>query len=322
MSKYKKADLSKIKTISIFKRGSKVKSGAFAKVYDPNRESFESFISSIPQFLAGNDLRSVVEDIVESRKRKKPVILMMGAHVVKVGLGPIICDLIRRSVITAVAMNSAASVHDVESAMWGETSEDVSEKILDGTFGMSKETGKFINGTLKQAFEQSDCGYAEALGEVLNKKNAPYKDNSILATCVKENIPVTVHAAIGTDIIHQQPTMNGAVVGELSYRDFLIFCEVVKNLTGGGVVLNVGSAVIMPEIFLKALTVARNLGSKAFGFTTANFDMLQHYRPRMNVVQRPTQKGGHGYSITGHHEIMIPLLAAMIKVRMGKSGRS
>ncbi|MGD0338386.1 MAG: hypothetical protein ABSB78_06330 [Bacteroidota bacterium] len=314
MSQFKKADLSKVKTVSIKKRGSRVKLSAFAKVYNPKKEAFSSFVRSLPRILIAGDLRKLVDDIVNSRKKNKPVILMIGAHVIKVGLSPVVIDLIGRGMITAVAMNSAASIHDVETAMWGETSEDVAVKIEDGSFGMSRETGEFINGVLERARIEGDMGYGEALGNALLK--APKRKYSILAACVTHGVPVTVHAAIGTDTIHQQPSMSGAVTGELSFRDFRVLCEVVKGLRGGGVVLNVGSAVIMPEVFLKSLTVARNLGFDARGFTTANFDMLQHYRPRVNVVQRPTQKGGWGVQITGHHEIMIPLLAAMIKQRM------
>jgi hypothetical protein len=314
MSPFPKADLNNVKTVSIRKRGSRVKTSSFGKVYNPKKESFSSFIRSLPRFLVAEDLRKLVDDIVVSRKKNKPVILMMGAHVVKVGLAPVIIDLLERGVITTVAMNSAASIHDVETAMWGETSEDVAAKIEDGSFGMSRETGEFINGVLARARVESDMGYGEALGNAL--AGAPKRKFSILAACVAHGVPVTVHAAIGTDIIHQQPSMSGAATGELSFRDFRVLCEVVKGLRGGGVVLNVGSAVILPEVFLKALTVARNLGSNARKFTTANFDMLQHYRPSVNVVQRPTQNGGKGYQITGHHEIMIPLLAAMIKQQM------
>ncbi len=213
-------------------------------------------------------------------------------------------------------MNSAAAIHDVETAMWGKTSEDVERSIGDGSFGMSKETGDFINRTLASSFRSNDAGYGEALGRALGK--APNRNLSILATCYALRTPVTVHAAIGTDIVHQQPSMNGAATGELSYRDFKVLCHSVKNLHGGGVVMNIGSAVILPEVFLKALTVARNLGSRVSGFTTANFDMLQHYRPYMNVVRRPVQKGGTGYLFTGHHEIMIPLVFAMIRSELEK----
>ncbi|MGA7160130.1 MAG: hypothetical protein WBZ48_03955 [Bacteroidota bacterium] len=322
MSKYIQADLSKVKTISIKTRKSKVTPKDFAKPFDPLKQSFADFSLSLPNILAAAQLKSVAADIVRARKKNKPVIVMMGAHVVKVGLSPIIIDLVRRNIVTAVAMNSAASIHDVETALWGQTSEDVAENILDGKFGMSQETGEFINNTLSMGYYMTTMGYGETLGRALVEARAKNKRLSILATCYELDVPVTVHAAIGTDIIHQQPTMDGAATGELSFRDFKIFANTVKDLVNGGVVLNVGSAVIMPEVFLKALTVARNLGGKAQGFTTANFDMFRHYRPMMNVVLRPTQKFGKGYDFSGHHEIMIPLLAGMIKQNFRSNGRT
>lgn len=311
MAKQQQIDLSKIRTISIASRKSKVALKDFAKVFDPRRGRFEEFIDSLPDILVAKDFVKFAGDVVTARRKKKPVIALIGAHVIKVGLAPLFIDLIQRKVITAVGMNSAASIHDVETAIHGTTSEDVERYLADGRFGMVRETGEFINNALTSSFERGNEGYGETLGRKLQK--APNKHLSILAACYRYNIPATVHAAIGTDIIHQQPTMNGAATGELSFRDFKILCNTVKDLRGGGVVMNIGSAVVLPEVFLKALTVARNLGYKAKGFTTANFDMIQHYRPRMNVVQRPTKQSGHGYLFTGHHEIMIPLLFAMIK---------
>jgi len=318
MAKFKRADLAKIKTISIKKRKSKVTPADFARPFDVSRASFADFVGGLPRILVAEDLRHLVDDIVIARKNNKPVIFMMGAHVIKVGLSPVVIDLIRLKVITAVAMNSAAAIHDVETAMWGQTSEDVAKNILDGRFGMARETGELMNNTLSDAFRNSDMGYGEALGQKLVSLKAPNAPVSLLATCYSLGVPVTVHAAIGTDIIHQQPSMDGAATGELTFRDFKTLAELCKRLVGGGVVLNVGSAVIMPEVFLKALTVARNLGSRAKGFTTAVFDMNLHYRPTMNVKLRPTQNGGRGLYFTGHHEIMIPLLAAMVKVKLQK----
>jgi len=322
MSKYVQADLSKVKTISIVSRKSKVAPKDFGAPFDPSKQSFAAFARSLPNILAAAQLKTLVADIVRARKERKPVIVMMGAHVIKVGLSPIILDLVRRKIVTAVAMNSAAAIHDVETALWGKTSEDVAENMLDGKFGMSRETGEFINNSLSIGYAMSTMGYGETLGRALVEARAKNKKLSILGTCFELDIPVTVHAAIGTDIVHQQPTMDGAATGELSFRDFKIFSNVVKDLVNGGVVLNIGSAVIMPEVFLKALTVARNLGSKAHGFTTANFDMLRHYRPLMNVVLRPTQKTGKGYDFAGHHDIMVPLLAALIKQHFGSHGRT
>jgi hypothetical protein len=315
-SRYPSVDLSKVETISIRKRKSKVRLGDFARPFDPRKGSFAGYIHSLPRILVAKDLQGLVGHILASRKKRKPVILLIGAHVIKVGLSPLIIDLMKRGVVTAVAMNSAAAIHDVESAMWGKTSEDVEENLKDGTFGMSEETGDFINRTLSTALKEEGVGYGEALGRELLRKRAPYRKVSVLATCYRLGLPVTVHAAIGTDIVHQHRSMNGAATGELSFRDFKIFSHVVSGLVGGGVVMNWGSAVIMPEVFLKALTVARNLGFRAKGFVTSNFDMIQHYRPTMNILHRPTVGGGKWYNFTGHHEIMIPLLAAMIKQRI------
>jgi hypothetical protein len=316
MTQYRRADLSKVRTISIRNRKSKVTPNRFAVPFNARKDSFSQFANSLPGFLAADDLRAVVDDILRARKRGAPVLVMMGAHVVKVGLAPLLIDLIKRGAVTAVAMNSAASIHDTETALWGETSEDVATNMRDGSFGMAEETGRFINGTLLEGYWESDYGYGEALGRKILGARAPYRSLSILATCVRLKVPVTVHAAIGTDIVHQQPTMDGAATGEMSFRDFQMLCETCKGLSRGGVVLNIGSAVIMPEVFLKALTVARNLGAKAFRFTTVVMDMNRHYRPTVNVQQRPTQDGGKGYYLTGHHEIMVPLLAALVASRM------
>jgi hypothetical protein len=315
-SRYPALDLSKVRTISIKSRKSKVQLGDFAKPFNPHKGSFGEYIRSLPRMLVAKNLQELVGHILVSRKRNKPVILLIGAHVIKVGLSPLIIDLLKNGIVTAVAMNSAAAIHDVESAMWGTTSEDVEENLKDGTFGMSKETGDFINKTLSAASMEEGIGYGEALGRELLRRKARYGKVSVLAAGYRIGLPVTVHAAIGTDIVHQHRTMDGAATGELSFRDFKIFGHVVSRLVGGGVVMNWGSAVIMPEVFLKALTVARNLGFHAKGFVTANFDMIQHYRPTMNVLHRPTINGGKWYNFTGHHEIMIPLLAAAIKQRI------
>ena len=316
MPRFKQVDLSGIKTISIKSRRSKITPADFARVLkNPSSARVKDLIDSLPRILVANELRDLVDDVVRSRRKKKPVILMMGAHVIKVGLSPIIIDLVKRGVVTHVAMNSAAAIHDVETAMWGHTSEDVAVNLMDGTFGMSRETGEFINKGLTLALRVSSGGFGEAMARKLLEQKARLQAFSILVQCYKEGVPVTVHAAIGTDIVHQQPTMDGSATGELSFRDFKVLANSVKDLQGGGVVVNIGSAVILPEVFLKALTVARNLGYKAKGFSTANFDMIRHYRPTVNVVERPTQRYGRGYQFTGHHEIMIPLLAAMINLQ-------
>ena len=318
MSRYQKADLSSINLISIENRHSKVNSGQWGKPFEPGEE-FAAFVDSLPDVLAARDLRRIAAKWAEAIRLGKPVILMMGGHVIKVGLAPLICDLLEQEFLTGVTMNSAAAIHDVESALFGQTSEDVAAAISDGTFGMSKETGEFINGTLLAAYgrEGEEIGFGEALGEGIlqEEPEAP----SVLGTCVRLEKPVTVHVAVGADIVHQQPSMRGDVTGELSFRDFRLLCHELSDLGSGGLVMNFGSAVILPEVFLKALTVARNLGSQVVDFTTANFDMLRHYRPRVNVVQRPTQDGGEGFDIAGHHEMMMPLLAAMVKAEMKNS---
>ncbi len=311
MAKHRQIDLSGIRTFSIKSRKSKVSLKQFAKVFDPASGTFAEFIDAMPHILVAEDLRRFVTDVVSAHRKKKPVIALIGAHVIKVGLSPLLIDLLNSRVLTCIGMNSAAAIHDVETAMYGTTSEDVEQYLKDGRFGMVKETGEFINTTLSGMFRKGDAGYGEALGKALQR--APNRKSSVLAACYRLGIPATVHAAIGTDIIHQQPTMDGAATGELSFRDFKVLCNIVKDLQQGGVVMNIGSAVVLPEVFLKALTVARNLRYPARGFTTANFDMLQHYRPRMNVVHRPTGNSGKGYMFTGHHEIMIPLVFAMIK---------
>lgn len=317
MSRYPKIDLSGLRLISIADRHSKVSRHEWARPVGGDAR-FSDFIESLPDILAARDLRRFVGRMLDAGRIGRPVILMMGAHVIKVGLTPLVCDLLERRFVTAVAMNSAAAIHDVESALFGETSEDVAASITDGSFGMSRETGEFINGALRSAYDSgdTDIGYGEALGNAIISSGT--ERASIIATCLRLGLPISVHAAIGTDITHQQPTMSGQATGELSFRDFRLLCHVLKDLGDGGVVLNVGSAVILPEVFLKALTVVRNLGAPAFDFVTANFDMIQHYRPRVNVVQRPTQDGGEGFTFTGHHEIMIPLLAAMVKAGSGK----
>jgi hypothetical protein len=264
--------------------------------------------------LVARDLKSLASDIVRAHRQRKPVVFMMGAHVIKVGLSPLLIDLMECGIITAIALNGAGIIHDSELALFGITSEDVAANLFDGTFGMAKETGEFLNNAVKQG-RNDGLGLGESVGKSLLEANAPNLSVSIVAKAYQMGIPVTVHVGVGTDIIHQQPSADGAAIGELSHRDFKILARHLTDLDGG-VVLNIGSAVVLPEVFLKALTVARNLGYPCKTFTTANFDMIQHYRPRLNVVTRPTMGGGQGYTFTGHHEIMIPLLAAGIKFTM------
>ena len=303
-------DLAKLKTYPIARRKSKVKRQDFADIPFKGA-SFSDFYESLPSILAGNDLRNVVEAIVSAARKKRPVIAMMGAHVIKCGLNPVIIELIKKKVITAVAMNGSGAIHDFEIALIGKTSEGVDEALEDGSFGMAKETALYINGALGEAVER-EIGAGQAIGKVIEEEKLSFKHLSILYNCVKLNIPATVHIAVGTDIVHQHPSCNGANTGEASLRDFHNFVEVVSRLGDGGVVLNIGSTVILPEVFLKALNVARNLGSKVKNFTACNFDIINHYRPYQNVVKRPVKSGGAGYTIIGHHEITIPLLAQAI----------
>lgn len=301
----KRVDLKKIKTIALDGRKCKVEVRDFAKTAKKG-ESFKAFYDSLPNILAAKNLRSLIDAVVSAHRKKKMVIVMMGAHVIKCGLSPLIIDLMKRKVIKAVALNGAGIIHDTEIAMIGRTSEDVGEGIVDGSFGMAAETADFINGAIYAGFRRG-TGIGESLGAAISKAKLPHRNLSILANGYALNIPVTVHVAIGTDIIHQHPSANGQATGEGSLLDFKNFIYNVSNLEGG-VAINLGSAVILPEVFLKAVTVSRNLHSKPSAFTTANFDMINQYRPHQNVLSRPTSMGGESYNIIGHHEISIPLL--------------
>lgn len=304
----KKIDPSKIKTYSIKGRQSKVKIENFARPHKKG-SSFADFYSSLPHILASKHFMDVVEAIVLARKNKKPVMLGMGAHSIKVGLSPIIIDLMERGVITSLALNGAGIIHDFELAFIGHTSEDVDKEILSGAFGMAEETGSMLNAAIKAA--KNDEGIGAAVGRMVQEGEFPFKDKNLLAAAYRLGVPATVHVAIGTDIIHMHPSFDGKATGEATHRDFLTFCSLVSELEGG-VYINLGSAVLLPEIFLKAVTLARNLGNPIHHFTTVNLDFVQHYRPNTNVVRRPTQGGGKGYALTGHHEIMLPLLAAAV----------
>ncbi|MDD4908594.1 MAG: deoxyhypusine synthase family protein [Candidatus Omnitrophica bacterium] len=301
--------LNYVKTYSLKQRASKVNIGDFAK--PPSKSSsFNTFYKSLPRILKGNDLRGVVTAIARARRAKKPVILMMGAHVIKCGLNPVIIELIKKKVITCIAVNGACLIHDFEVAYQGKTSEDVAKSLEKGEFGMGRETADFINEAIRQGVS-AGRGCAESLARKIANSKLPYGRLSLLGNAYKYKVPVTCHVAIGTDIIHQHPSFDGALTGEGSLRDFYILAEEISGLEGG-VVLNFGSAVILPEVFLKALNLARNLGFKVRNFTTANFDMNYHYRPAENIVRRPVLSSGRGYYIIGHHEIMLPLLAQAV----------
>src|SRR5438067_961354 len=302
-------DFSKIKTYALAERANKVAIEDFAGVYEKG-EGFGTFLEKLPKFLVANDFRKIVAAIAEAVRNERPVVLMMGAHPIKCGLNPVIVAAMRRGILSAVAFNGAGAIHDFETAYQGETSEDVQRGLDDGTFGMVDETSRLMNSALAQGVING-LGAGEALGRAIAEGQFPNRHLSILHTGFEREAPVTVHIAIGTDIIHQHPSADGATLGTATYRDFQRFAAVVAQLEGG-VVLNIGSAVIMPEVFLKALTIARNLGNKVERFTTATFDMIRHYRPTENVVRRPTHLGGQGFYIIGHHEIMIPLLFAAV----------
>jgi hypothetical protein len=306
-TKFKPIDLSSLKTYSIADRKSKVSFGDLAKPWCKG-DTFLSFLESLPDILAARQLRQVIDALVSACRAQKTIMFGMGAHVIKVGLAPVIIDLIKRGIIKAVALNGAGIIHDFEMAYAGKTSEDVAAGLDTGEFGMAQETGQFLN----QAINQSDTdtvGLGFAVGNLILENRLPFAEMSILAAGVKYGIPVTVHVAFGTDIIHMHPGFDPAGAGAATHRDFRIFASVVSTLENG-VYMNVGSAVLLPEVFLKAITLVRNLGHQVKNFTTVNMDFITHYRPLTNVVHRPTLSGGKGYNLVGCHEIMLPLIAA------------
>ncbi|MEX2178557.1 MAG: hypothetical protein WD801_07590 [Gemmatimonadaceae bacterium] len=317
------ADLSRVRTVPVLRRANKVSAAEFAKppAGDP---SFRAFLASLPDILVARDFRKVVDAIVHAASGSRAVVVMLGGHIVKTGLSPLLVTLMERRVITHVAMNGSAAIHDYEIARFGGTSEDVAAGLKDGTFGMVEETGREMN----EAFIDGSArgmGMGEALAHALDNAPGPpplaQPALSVLLGAKRNGVPVTVHAAIGAEIIHQHPAASGAAIGDTSHRDFRRLAAGLAALHDGGVVLNLGSAVIMPEVFLKALTIARNLGDgKPQNFVTCDLDMTRHYRPRVNVVQRPTLHSGKGYEITGHHELMVPLLAWAILDRMAEGG--
>lgn len=306
--KFKPLDAKNIKTYSIKDRKSKVTVDDFAACPEKGA-SMADFLAGLPNILGAGDLKEVAARIVAAHKGGKTVALGMGAHVIKVGLGPIIIEMMERGIVSAIAMNGASIVHDFETAFVGCTSEDVDSELLGGKFGMAEETGSILNNAINSA---KDKGLGRAIGDMIDTSDFPYKEKSIFAAGARLDIPVTVHVAVGTDIVHIHPSVDGAATGEATLKDFQLFTGVVSTLQDG-VYINIGSAVLLPEVFLKALTLARNLGHKVEDFTTANMDFIQHYRPTTNVVRRPVKGGaGKGFSLTGHHEIMVPLLYAAI----------
>jgi len=302
---FKSLDFSKVRTYPVTKRFSKVQTSLLGKKITKGA-SLRSFIRSLPNILAAQNFKLIAAKIAECQRKNKTVLLGMGAHPIKVGLSPLIIDFMERGIIDALALNGAGVIHDFELAYMGETSEDVAASLKDGSFGMAEETGRFINAAINDGAREN-LGVGAAVGKAIVKNHLPYRRLSILATASRLGIPVTCHIAIGTDIIHMHPKADGKTLGDCSLRDFRTLTSIVATL-GGGIYLNFGSAVILPEVFLKAVSVARNLGHPLENLTTVNLDFLQHYRPLTNVVNRPTLQSGKGYHLTGHMEIMVPLL--------------
>lgn len=302
-------DLNRLKLTSIKQKRHKVKKSAFAKPWT-HGQSFSDFVNSLPALLAGKAFREVCDRTAEAVSQGRMVLLGMGAHPIKVGLSLLLIDWMEKGVLKGLAMNGAGLIHDVELAMIGHTSEEVDEELQQGTFGMVRETHEVINSTIRDGVGKG-LGLGEALGRKIATGSFPYKHLSLLASGHRLGIPVTVHVAIGTDITHMGPSADGAAIGEGSLKDFHTFISLVTKLEKG-VYINLGSAVILPEVFLKAVAVARNLGYPLHDLTTVNMDFIQHYRPTVNVVQRPTSKGGKGFTLIGHHELMFPLLAAAV----------
>jgi len=302
-------DLKGLQTYSIKERHSKVSIRDFGAVWKSG-DGFDRWIKGLPRILAGDDLRKVIASLTAAVKEKRIVLVAMGAHVIKVGLSPVLLDLMERGILSGIAMNGAGIIHDLEVAMVGATSEDVDKELHQGLFGMARETGEFLNKAIKEGARKGN-GLGYSVGKSMLDEGFPYNDYSILAGAVRMGIPVTVHVAIGTDIIHVHPTVDGASIGKASHLDFRIFASLVSQLEGG-VYINLGSAVILPEVFLKAFTLVKNLGFTLRHFTTVDMDFIRQYRPLTNVVKRPTSEGGEGFSLTGHHEIMVPLLAAAL----------
>jgi len=307
-------DFKRLTRYSLRQRPSKVEKSSFAQVTSPG-SSFRTFFDHLPRILAAQNLRQLVEAIVAAHRARKPVLGLLGAHVLKVGLSPLIVDMIEKRVLTGIAMTGSGIIHDFELAYQGQTSEEVAEALNDGSFGMARETADYLNGAISEGAKKG-LGLGESVGRMIEKSRFRYKKLSVFAAAYRKGIPATVHVAIGTDIIHPHPSCDGAALGKTSLNDFKILTRAVKDLGEAGVVINVGSAVILPEVFLKAVSVCRNLGVSVKNFTAANLDMIPHYRPHQNVLVRPTASGGQAISLIGHHEILIPLLHAAVMERL------
>lgn len=313
-------DLSGLKTVSLKDRGGKVKQSDFARPFVAG-SGIQGLLASLPRILAGDSFRAVVDAIASARERRKPILWGLGGHVIKCGMAPILIDLMQRGFATGFAMNGSASIHDFEIALCGSTSEDVEAVLPDGRFGSTEETGREWNQALSA---DPAAGVGAALGSAVDRlAPAEHRSASLLLQAWTAKTPVTVHVAFGTDTPHAHPACDPQALGAATHLDFRLFCTMVSELNDGGVYINAGSAVVMPEVFLKAVSTVRNLGHDLREFTTVNLDFVQHYRPRVNVVERPhAQAGGRGYALTGHHELMIPLLAAALIDRpIGKQSR-
>ena len=297
-----------VKTYPLASRRSKVTVADFSQPCG-EQSDLREFLARLPNILAVQSLRDLAAQMRNARKRKKPIIWGIGGHVIKTGLAPIIIDLMKRGFVTAIAANGSVLVHDAEIALIGSTSEDVDATLPEGIFGGAEETGQLLNNAARQGFADG-IGLGEALGRALTAMNPPHSEVSLLCTAYRAMVPFTAHLTIGGDITHFHQTVDGASLGATSHTDFRLLGELVRRMDDGGVYLNVGSAVVLPEVFLKCVTLVRNLGHSLTNITTANLDFIQSYRPLTNVVRRPTEQNGHGYSITGHHELTIPLLAA------------
>jgi hypothetical protein len=303
-------DLAGVRTYPLADRKSQVTLSEFARPHVAG-QNVSAFLDGLPRILAADALRRVAGEILRARSLGKPIVWGLGAHVLKVGLSPVLIDLMERGLVTALALNGAGIVHDFELAVAGHTSEDVAAGLGAGEFGMARETGEEINRAIVEG-DAAGLGLGAALGLYLERGAPPHVGASLLAAARRLGLPATVHVALGTDIVHMHPACDPGAVGRATHLDFRVFAGVVSRLGGGGVYLNVGSAVLLPEVFLKAVTLARNLGHDLADFATVNMDFIQSYRPNTNVVQRPTHGVGRGYSLTGHHEIMVPLLAAAL----------
>jgi hypothetical protein len=306
----KPLDLTGVRTYPLADRKSKVSLADFARPHAAGA-SFNTFLDSLPKILGADTLRQVAAEVRRARTAGKPILWGLGAHVLKVGLSPVIVDLMERGFVTGLALNGAGIVHDFELAVAGQTSEEVEAGLGAGEFGMARETGDEINHAIREG-DRDGLGLGASLGRYLEARNPPHLAVSLLAAARRLGRTATVHVAVGTDIVHMHPACDPAALGRATHLDFRLFAAEVATLGGGGVYLNVGSAVLLPEVFLKAVTLARNLGHDLTDFATANLDFIQSYRPNTNVVQRPTRGVGRGYSLTGHHEILVPLLAAAL----------